>query len=219
MSYLYDIILFNFIHCKIYLLKSLTPVTTTNMKDILKKALSAGPVSALELLYDHYSGMLFSYILQFVPDRTMAGTQLVKIFSLLGPRLPAAFDSQLSVYCWLQIEARKIILEYTSQNVNEGQGVDGSRGGNCSLRADEQPGVDGSLRIDGSSGIDGRRSAGGYFALLAEAPSEHQWVFRELFINGRQKEELALQSGKDLAYISCTLRECLFIIRKNLGSI
>jgi len=38
-----------------------------------------------------------------------------------------------------------------------------------------------------------------------------------LFIYGRQKEELALQSGKDLAYISCTLRECLFIIRKNLG--
>jgi len=205
MSYLNDIILFNFIYCKIYLLKSLTPVTPTNMKDILKKALSAGPASALELLYNRYSGMLFSYILQFAPDRTMAGKQLVKIFSLLGPRLPAAFDSQLSIYCWLQIEARKIILEYTSKNVNEYPGTD------------EQQGVDGSLRVDGSPGIDGRRSGGGYFALLAEAPPEHQWVFRELFIYGRQKEELALQSGKDLAYISCTLRECLFIIRKNLG--
>ena len=54
-------------------------------------------------------------------------------------------------------------------------------------------------------------------ALLAEAPPEYQWVFRELFVYGRQKEELALQSGKDLDYISRTLRECLFIIRKNLG--
>ena len=175
------------------------------MKNILKKALSAGPVSAMELIYDHYSGMLFSYILQFVPDRTMAGTQLVRIFSLLGSRLPAAFDSQLSVYCWLQIEARKIILEYTSQNVN-GQ-----------PRADEHPGGDYSLWADCSPGIEGRRSAGGYFALLAEASPDHQWVFRELFVYGRQKEELALQSGKDLAHISCTLRECLFIIRKNLG--
>jgi hypothetical protein len=169
------------------------------MKDILKKALSAGSVSAMELIYDHYSGMLFSYILQFVPDRTMAGTQLVEIFSLLGPRLPAAFDSQLGVYCWLQIEARKIILEYTSQNVNG------------------QPKVDGSLRGVGSPGIEGRRNAEGYFALLAEAPPEHQWVFQELFVYGRQKEELALQSGKDPDHISRTLRECLFIIRKNLG--
>ena len=152
------------------------------MKDILKKALSAGPASAMELIYGHYSGMLFSYILQFVPDKTMAGTQLVEIFSRLGPRLPAAFDSQLSIYCWLQIEARKIILEYTSSNVDEES-----------------------------------RSAGGYLALLAEAPPEYQWVFRELFVYGRQKEELALQSGKDLDYISRTLRECLFIIRKNLG--
>ena len=175
------------------------------MKNILKKALSAGPVSAMELIYDHYSGMLFSYILQFVPDRTMAGTQLVRIFSLLGSRLPAAFDSQLSVYCWLQIEARKIILEYTSQNVNGQPRVDGSLRG------------DGSSGIDGSPGIDGRRNAEGYFALLAEAPPEHQWVFRELFVYGRQKEELALQSGKDPDYISRTLRECLFIIRKNLG--
>ena len=175
------------------------------MKDILKKALSAGPAPALELLYNHYSGMLFSYILQFVPDRTMAGMQLVKIFSRLGPLLPAAFDSQLSVYCWLQIEARKIILEYTSQNVN-GQ-----------PRGDGSPGIDYSLLADGSMGIEGRRSTGGYLALLGEASPDHQWVFRELFVYGRQKEELALQSGKDLAHISCTLRECLFIIRKNLG--
>jgi len=181
------------------------------MKDILKKALSAGPAPALELLYSHYSGMLFSYILQFVPDQTMAGTQLVKIFSLLGPRLPSAFDSQLSVYCWLQIEARKIILEYTSQNVNGQPRVDGS------LRGGGLPGMDGSLKGGGSTGTDGRRNAGGYFALLAEAPPAHQWIFRELFVYGRQKEELALQSGKDLAYISSTLRECLFIIRKNLG--
>jgi hypothetical protein len=171
------------------------------MKDILKKALSAGPVSAMELIYDRYSGMLFSYILQFVPDQTMAGAQLVEIFSRLGPRLPAAFDSQLSVYCWLQIEARKMILEYASSNVDEQSRGDGLRG------------------IDGSPGIDGRRGAGGYLALLTEASPEHQWVFRELFVYGRQKEELALQSGKDLTYISSTLRECLFIIRKNLGSI
>ena len=77
MSYLNDMILFNFIYCNIYRPQKFDPVTTTNMKDILKKTLSAGSVPALELLYYHYGGMLFSYILQFVPGKTMAGTQLV----------------------------------------------------------------------------------------------------------------------------------------------
>jgi hypothetical protein len=163
------------------------------MKDILKKALSAGPAPALELIYNHYGGMLFNYILQFVPDKTMAGMQLVEIFSRLAPRLPASFDSQLSIYCWLQIEARKIILEYPGRNGDNRQGG------------------------DDPTGTNDRRGTGGYFALLTEAPPEHQWVFRELFVYGRRKEELALQSGKDLDYINRTLRECLFIIRKNLG--
>jgi len=160
------------------------------MKEILKTALYGGPVPAMELLYDHYGGMLFSYILQFLPDKTMAGKQLVEIFSRLSPRLSSAFDSQLSIYCWLQIEARKIILECG------GSRVDGVENG---AEVDRQPGT------------------GGYAALLVEAPPEHQWVFRQLFLLGRDKEELAVQSGRSLDHINNTLRECLFIIRRNLG--
>jgi hypothetical protein len=56
-----------------------------------------------------------------------------------------------------------------------------------------------------------------YYSLLQEASAEHQWVFRELYLNGRPKEELAIEVGKDLAYISMLLRESLLIIRKKLG--
>ena len=127
------------------------------------------------MLYMQYGGMLYGYILQFVPDKVEAGTLLVEIFSRLTPRLQVAFDSSLSIYCWLQVETRKIILEHGSP----------SSGSNCSL--------------------------------LQDAPPEHQWVFRELFLHGRSKEELALQSGRDLAHVSRLLRECLGMIRKNLG--
>jgi hypothetical protein len=153
-------------------------------KDILKNELYAGQRPAVELLYTRYSGMLFSYILQFVPGRAEAGSLLVDIFSTLTPRLQTAFDSSLSVYCWLQVEARKIILEYV-------------HGGG------------------GASGANGTKKAY-YASLLEEMSPEHQWVFRELFIYGKKKEELAAQSGKDLAYISGVLRECLLVIRKNL---
>ncbi|GGA91355.1 hypothetical protein GCM10011511_13360 [Puia dinghuensis] len=134
------------------------------------------------MLYTRYSGMLFSYILQFVPDEKEAATLLVDIFSRLTPKLQNGFDSHLSVYCWLQVESRKIILEHLHETTKEG----------------------GQTRTY-------------YFSLLEDAPPEHQWVFRELFLNGRKKEELAACSGKDLAYISKILRECLVMIRKNLG--
>lgn len=156
----------------------------TITKDILKTELFTGQQPAAELLYTRYSGMLYSYILQFVPEREEASHLLVEIFSRLTPKLQAAFDSSLSIYCWLQVEARKIILEYT-------------HGGH--------PG-----------GRNGAHDRYYYFSLLEECSPEHQWIFRELFIYGRKKEELAVQSGKDLAYISGILRDCLLIIRNNL---
>jgi len=150
----------------------------TITKDILKNKLYSGEQPAADLLYTCYGGMLFSYILQFVPDRREGEDLLVNIFSRLATRLQEACDSNLSIYCWLQIEARKIILEH--------------------------PFVAGQENVY-------------YFSLLNEATQEHRWVFKELFLHGRQKEEVALQVGKEPAYIGGLLRECLLIIRKKLG--
>ncbi|HEY4337461.1 MAG TPA: hypothetical protein VGM89_16230 [Puia sp.] len=164
----------------------------TITKDLLKSELFSGGKPAAEILYTRYSGMLYSYILQFVPDQTEAGTLLVEIYSRLTPQLEEAFESSLSVYCWLQVESRKIILEYLQK---KGQGI-----GEAFVPA----------------GFSGGSTRAYYFTLLEDAPPEHQWVFRELFLYGRSKEELALRSGKDLAYVSKLLRECLGMIRKNL---
>jgi hypothetical protein len=158
-------------------------------KDLLKTELYSDGRPAGEMLYSRYGGMLYSYILQFVPE-SEAGTLLVDIFARLTPQLKEAFDSSLSVYCWLQIESRKIILEHLRSRGRLGAGANPGRGANV---------------------------AATYFSLLEDAPPEHQWVFRELFLYGKSKEELALQSGRDLGYVSQLLRECLGMIRKNLG--
>ena len=142
-----------------------------------------------ELLYNRYGGMLYSYVQQFVTSIPEAEDLLVNIFSRVISRLDAAFESSLSVYCWLQIEARKIILE---------QRVQGSGG----IMAPE-------------SGPGGNKAL--YFSLLQDASPEHRWVFRELFIQGRQREELARELSKDPAYVEDLLRECMQIIRKKLG--
>ena len=175
-------------------------VEKTITKDILKNELYAGPQPAFELLYARYSGMLFSYILQFIPDRTEAGKLLVEIFSRLTPRLQQAFESSLSIYCWLQVEGRKIILEH-QQSVRPVQS--------------NSPAVQ-SIQVDSQEAV-APDELSFYCMLLAEASPEHQWIFREVFIRGRKKEDLAERSGKDMAYISSVLRECLLLIRKNLG--
>lgn len=152
----------------------------------------SGDKPPAELLYNRYGGMLFSYIQQFVSSRTEAENLLVSVFTRLATRLEAAFESSLSVYCWLQIETRKIILEHRGQ---DSEGVISSVSG---------PGSPGDNKTF-------------YFSLLQDASPEHRWVFRELFIQGRQREELARELSKDQAYIEELLRECMQIIRKKLG--
>ena len=154
----------------------------------------------MELLYARYGAMLFSYVLQFIPEKARAEEVLIDIFSRLGSRLREACESSLSVYCWMQVEARKIILEY---NIPYSSGP--------TARALAQHVYPGLHRDYPGQHRDY------YYSLLEDATPEQQWVFRELFLYGRQQEELALQAGKDTEDISRLLRESLLIIRKRLG--
>ena len=61
-----------------------------------------------------------------------------------------------------------------------------------------------------------RQFPSSYLTLLKRATEEQQWVFRELFLRGRHKDELALQLSRDGAYIDRLLRESLDIIRDHL---
>ena len=163
----------------------------TITKDILKKELHSGGQPATELLYNRYGGMLFNHILQFVPDKIKAESLFVDIFLGLGSRLQEACDSNLSVFCWLQVESRKMILDHTGRNSEWG-----NREQNCEAG--------------------GRRKAD-YFCMLEDASPEHRQVFRELYIFGRRQDELALQMQKDTEYVAEILRESLLIIREKLG--
>lgn len=88
-------------------------------KAILKNQLSFGKETAIGLLYARYGAMLFEFVTQFVPEKTAAEQALVTIFEKISLRLQEAFHSPLGVYCWMQQEARKILIEYRSQQLNE----------------------------------------------------------------------------------------------------
>jgi hypothetical protein len=133
--------------------------------------------------------MLFSYILQFIPDRAEAGELLVDVFARLMPRVERGIEPISSLYCWLQVETRKIILAHLR------------------TKGDGQP------KGLSMEGIDRTY----YLSLLSGASAEHRLIFRELFIGGRDRECVANQVGMDAAYVGKLLRECLLLIRKNLG--
>jgi hypothetical protein len=165
---------------------------TAITKDHLRSEIFAGNSAPVEVIYNRYGGMLFSYILQFLPDRTESGNVLADILARLAPRLQDGFDSTLSIYCWLQVESRKIVLAYIRDKHNGGS-------------------VE---RYRPAGGVDSRVY---YAGLLSEASPEHQYIFREVFIHGQDKCDLAAREGKDPVYVGKILRECLLIIRKKIA--
>lgn len=162
---------------------------TLIIKETLKSKLNVGVEPAVDFLYTNYSSMLYGYVLQFIPDNKEAEKVLVLIFGTLAARLQEACNSTLSVYCWMQVEARKIILEYKKKGSNgtKSQPLTTAQNKNAS-----------------------------YLSLLQDASDEQRLVFSEIFLHGREKEELANQLQKNVHDISRLLKESLVIMRKNL---
>jgi len=152
-------------------------------KETLQSKLSIGVGPAIDFLYDNYSAMLYGYVLQFIPDRQEAEKMLVLIFGDLSARLPEACTSPLSVYCWMQVEARKVILAYRQASVN----------GQATSSGDTY-----------------------YLTLLQHASDQQKRVFSELFLKGRDKEELAGEMQITVQDINRLLKESLLVMRNNL---
>lgn len=156
-------------------------------KETLKSKLDTGVEPAVHLLYSKYSSLLYGYVLQFIPDQTEAEKVLILIFGKLAGRLQEACNSTLSVYCWMQVEARKIILEYKKQQAGSARPV-----------------------------TNGQPKNNYYLSLLQEASDEQRFVFKEIYLHGREKEDLAQQLQKNVRDISRLLNESLLIMRKKL---
>lgn len=160
------------------------------IKETLQSKLNTGIEPAVDFLYNSYSAMLYGYVLQFIPDRKEAETVLVLIFGKLSTRLQEACNAASSVYCWMQVEARKVILEYKGQPDN------------------------GHPKQADTHISDSQHAY--YLTLLQEASDEQKMVFSELFLKGRDREELAGQLQKTEQDIVRLLKESLLIMRKNL---
>jgi hypothetical protein len=90
-------------------------------KRLLREALAQDMHAALKFLYGRYSGMLFSHILAFMPNQEKSEEVFLELFSHIGTReqLEDALHSPVSLYCWLQAQARHLILTRYAPFISE----------------------------------------------------------------------------------------------------
>lgn len=173
--------------CYLTVSKSYTTLENILIKETLKDHLASGRQPAIRFLFTRYSSMLFGYVLQFITDKNEAEKLLVVIFGELANRLHDGCRSASGLYCWMQAEARKIILDYVQPDNGQGKPAP-----------------------------DDNREAW-YLSLLQEASDEQKKIFRAVFFEGRSKETIAQEVHQDLSTVKKLLRESLLIIRKNLA--
>lgn len=161
------------------------------IKETLKSKLNEGIEPAVDFLYSCYGSMLYGYVLQFIPDNKEAEKMVVLVFGTLAARLQQAFTSPLSVYCWMQVEARKIILEYKKKNQAINSTVQQA------ISTTNHPHTY-------------------YLSLLQDASDEQRFVFSQIFLHGRDKEALAAQLQKHVNDINRLLKESLLIMSEKL---
>jgi DNA-directed RNA polymerase specialized sigma24 family protein len=161
----------------------------TLIKETLKDHLASGKLPAIRFLYTRYSSMLFGYVLQFIPDKKEAEKLLIVIFAQLANRLHEACLSASGIYCWMQAEARKIILDHFRQSHN-GHGKPAPN--------------------------DHSRKAW-YLAHLQDASDDQKRIFRLVFFEGCSRETVAQEIHQDVPTVKKLLRESLLIIRKKLA--
>lgn len=161
---------------------------TLIIKETLKSKLSVGVEPAVDYLYSNYSSMLYGFVLQFIPDQAEAEEVLTMIYDNLAGRLEEACNATLSVYCWMQVEARKLILEYKQQKEN---------------------------RLNGHA-VPGFKPQAYYLKLLKGATDEQIDVFTEMFLHGQSKDVVATQLNKTAHEVDRLLKESLLILQKNL---
>lgn len=155
-------------------------------KEELQAIIQQNPGKAIEVLYSGYSNLLLGFILQFIPDKNEAEKVLMLIFDKLYSKLNEIDGTPLSIFSWLQIQSRKIILEYKNENVSINESAHNVIGSN------------------------------GYVQLLHNASEIQRKVFIEMYINGYKAQEVASQMNIETALVQQLLRESLIIMRKNM---
>jgi RNA polymerase sigma-70 factor (ECF subfamily) len=160
--------------------------------------------SALEYLYDHYSGALYGVILRIVRKEEIAEEVLQDVFLKIWDRF-ANYDAEKGkLFTWLV-------------NIARNQAIDKTRSREIS-KEQKTSGIENFVnRIDNEEFIEQQIEGIGVKDILKDLPEEQRFVVDHLYFKGYTQSELAEEFNIPLGTVKTRLRLAMQQLRTTLG--
>jgi RNA polymerase sigma-70 factor (ECF subfamily) len=162
--------------------------------------------SALEYLYDHYSGALFGVISRILKNDDVAEEVLQDIFLKIWDRIESYDPTKGKLFTWMVNIARNQAIDKTrSREISKQQKTSGSE--TLVNKVDNREFTE--LRIEGI----------GVKEMLKSLPNEQLFVVEHLYFKGYTQSELAKDYDIPLGTIKTRLRMAMQYLRNSLEKI
>jgi RNA polymerase sigma-70 factor (ECF subfamily) len=186
------------------LTKSPIARTETIEESILIKRLCQRDPAALDYLYDHYSGALYSTVLRIVRKEEVAEEVLQDVFIKIWDRMASYDSSKGRLFTWMLNIARNQAIDKTrSREMSQGRKTDDID--NLVNRIDRQESAQSSIETIGIK------------EMLTKLPEDQRFVIDHLYLKGFTQSELAEEFGIPLGTVKTRTRMAMKELRSILN--
>jgi RNA polymerase sigma-70 factor (ECF subfamily) len=192
------------------------PHTNTNVADFsdaeVISLIASGDTRALEVLYDRYSRVVYSFAVRIVSDAELAEEVLQEVFFRVWQQGSAFTSSRGSLITWLLSITHNLAIDEVRKRNRRPQKADSEDpelvlGGVADTSADAD--------VEEEVWLSGVRTA--INSALARLPAEQRDVIELAYFRGMTQREIAEVLGQPLGTIKTRMRLGLQKLREQLG--
>jgi RNA polymerase sigma factor (sigma-70 family) len=178
--------------------------TKTIEESVLIERLCRRDPSALDYLYDHYSGALYSTVLRIVRKEEVAEEVLQDVFIKIWDRMASYDSSKGRLFTWMLNIARNQAIDKTrSKEMSQGRKTDD---------------IDHLVnRIDRQESAESSIEAIGLKEVLTKLPEDQRFVIDHLYLKGFTQSELAEEFNIPLGTVKTRTRMAMKELRSILN--
>lgn len=165
--------------------------------------LSQRDSAALDYLYDHYSGALYSIVLRIVRKETIAEEVLQDVFLKIWDRMASYDPAKGRLFTWMLNIARNQSIDKTrSREMSQGRKTDD---------------IDDLVnRIDRQESAELQTDSIGLQEVMAKLSEEQRFVIDQLYLKGYTQSEVSEEFGIPLGTVKTRTRMAMIALRSIL---
>jgi RNA polymerase sigma-70 factor (ECF subfamily) len=181
--------------------------TTTHITEAeLIKSLRRKDQSALDYLYDHYSGALYGVIVRILKQDDIAEEVLQDVFFRVWERIDQYDPARGKLFTWMI-------------NIARNQAIDKTRSAEYNKSKKTSTIETVVSKIDNSDFTEQRIEGIGVPEILRPLPDEQRFVIERLYFDGYTQSELAKEFNIPLGTVKTRLRLAMQFLRNSLQKI